>query len=49
MSKNILIQLGLFVALLVVLKFLFHLHIAIIGSVVITVVLSLVLRMFSSR
>ncbi|MCP4192316.1 MAG: hypothetical protein GY768_17020 [Planctomycetaceae bacterium] len=49
MSKNIWIQLGLFVAVLVALNFFFHLHISIIGSLVLTLVLNLVLRMFASR
>ena len=49
MSKNIWIQLGLFVAVLIALNFFFHLHISIIGSLVLTLVLNLVLRMFASR
>ena len=37
------------VAVLIALNFFFHLHISIIGSLVLTVVLNLVMRMFQSK
>ena len=49
MSKSYLWQLAVFVIVLVALNFFFHWHISIIGSLVLTVVLNLVMRMFQSK
>ncbi len=48
MSNSLLVQLGVFVALLVALNFFFHLHISIIGSLLLTLVLTFVMRMMQS-
>ena len=42
MDKNVILHLGVFIAILLALNFFFHLHISIIGSLVLTVGLSLV-------
>lgn len=46
MSKKVLLQLGEFIAILIALKFFYHLHISIIGSEALTFVLSLVSGLF---
>ena len=42
MDKNVILHLGVFIAILLALNFFFHLHISIIGSLVLTLGLSLV-------
>jgi hypothetical protein len=49
MNKSVIWQLVVFVVVLLTLNFFFHLHISIIGSVVLTLGLSLVFRMIQSR
>jgi hypothetical protein len=49
MSKTLLYQLGIFVLVLIGLNFFFHLHIAIISSVVLTLVLSFVFNAMQNR
>ena len=49
MNKSVLWQLGVFVVVLLALNFFFQLHISIIGSVVLTLGLSLVFRMIQSK
>ena len=49
MNKNVLLHLAVFVVVLVALNPFFPLHISIIGSVVLTVVLNLVMRLFQSK
>lgn len=49
MNRSYLWQLGFFVVVLVLLNLFFHLHISIIGSVILTVVLSLVFNMANRR
>lgn len=49
MSNSVFIQLAVFVLLLIALNFFFHLHISIIGSLVLTLGVSLVMRMMQSR
>lgn len=44
MSKNVIWQLAVFVLVLIALNFFFHLHISIIGSLLLTLGLSLVTR-----
>lgn len=46
MDKNVILHLGVFITLLLALNFFFHLHISIIGSLVLTVGLSFVSRLF---
>lgn len=48
MSKNVLTQLGVFVLLLIALNFFFHLHISIVGSLLLTLGLSFLMRMIQS-
>ncbi len=45
MNKNIIVQLGVFIAILIALNFFFHLHISIIGSLVLTIGLSFVMSL----
>lgn len=49
MSKNLLWQLAIFILVLLGLNFFFHLHIAIISSVVLTLVLSFVFNAMQNR
>jgi hypothetical protein len=49
MNKSVLWQLALFVAILLVINFFFHLHISIIGSLLLTVGLSFAIRLFQSK
>ena len=49
MNKNVLLHLAVFVVVLIALNFFFHLHISIIGSLVLTVVLNLVMRMVQPK
>ncbi len=42
MDKNVILHLAVFIAILLALNFFFHLHISIIGSLVLTLGLSLV-------
>jgi uncharacterized membrane protein len=49
MSNNLIWQLGIFVLVLLGLNLFFHLHISIIGSLVLTVVLSLVFNTIQNR
>ena len=49
MNKNVLLHLAVFVVVLLALNFFFHLHISVIGSLALTVVLNLVMRMFQSK
>lgn len=49
MSNSVFIQLAVFVLLLIALNIFFHLHISIIGSLVLTLGVSLVMRMMQSR
>lgn len=44
MDKNVLLHLGAFIAILLALNFFFHLHISIIGSLLLTLVLSFLSR-----
>ena len=44
MSKNVIWQLAVFVSALIALRFFFHLHISIIGSLLLTLGLSFVTR-----
>ena len=46
MDKNVILHLGVFIAILLALNFFFHLHISIIGSLALTLGLSFVSRMF---
>ena len=46
MNKNVLFHLVVFVALLIALNFFFHLHISIIGSLVLTAVLNVAMQLF---
>lgn len=48
MNKNAIWHLAVFVVALIALNFFFHLHISIIGSLVLTVGLNLLMRMFQS-
>ena len=47
--KDALVSLGIFVLVLVVLKFFFGWNISIIGSVVLTIILSLIFRLLNRR
>jgi len=49
MNKDLIWKLGLFVLILLALNFFFHLHIAVISSVVITLIIWFVFRMMSSK
>ena len=49
MKKNVLLHLAVFVVVLIALNVFFHWHISIIGSVALTVVLNLAMRMFQSK
>lgn len=49
MSNSVLIQLGVFVAVLIALNFFFQWHISIIGSLALTIVLNLAFRLMASR
>jgi hypothetical protein len=49
MNKSVFLQLAVFVVVLITLNFFFHLHISILGSLVLTVVLNLVMRMLQSK
>ena len=49
MNKTVLWQLALFVVVLLALNFFFHLHISIIGSLLLTLGLSFVSRLFQSK
>ncbi|MCA9233960.1 MAG: hypothetical protein KDA44_00715 [Planctomycetales bacterium] len=49
MNKSVAYQLGVFVVLLIALNFFFHLHISIIGSLLLTLGLSFVMNMIQSR
>ena len=45
MDKNVLMHLGVFIAILLALNFFFHLHISILGSLVLTLALSAATRL----
>ena len=45
MDKNVVVNLLVFIAILLALNFFFHLHISIIGSLVLTLALSFVARL----
>lgn len=49
MNKNLLWQLGIFVAVLLSLNLVFQMHISIIGSLLLTVVLSFVFNAIANR
>lgn len=49
MNSNLLQQLAIFVVVLIALNFFFHLHISIIGSLVLTLVLSVVFNAMQNR
>ena len=49
MNRNVLLHLAVFVVVLIALNFFFHLHISIIGSLALTVVLNLVMRLFQTK
>ncbi len=49
MTNNVLLQLGVFVMFLIALNFFFHLHISIIGSLLLTLGVSFVIRIMQSR
>ncbi|TWT35404.1 hypothetical protein KOR34_02950 [Posidoniimonas corsicana] len=49
MNRSLVSQLVVFVLLLVALNFFFHLHISIIGSLVLTLVLSLAMRLMQPK
>ena len=49
MNKSVLSHLVVFVLVLVALNFFFHLHISVIGSVVLTVAFNLVSRLIQSK
>ena len=49
MNKSVLVQLGVFVAVLIALNFFFHWQISILGSLALTVVLNVVMRLIASR
>lgn len=49
MNRSLVTQLVMFVLLLVALNFFFHLHISIIGSLVLTLVLSLAMRLMQPK
>ena len=49
MGKNVIWQLTMFVIVLIALNFFFHLHISIIGSLLLTVGLNIVGRLFWSN
>ena len=49
MNKNVLTHLAIFVVVLIALNFFFHLHISVIGSVVLTVAFNLVSRLIQSK
>ncbi len=49
MNRSVIWQLVVFVVVLLALNFFFHLHISIIGSVVLTLGLSFVFRMIQSK
>ncbi len=49
LNNSIFIQLAVFVLVLVALNFFFHWHISIVGSLVLTIVVSLVMRMMQPR
>ncbi|MGC1220091.1 MAG: hypothetical protein WA883_21670 [Phormidesmis sp.] len=49
MNKNLLWQLGIFVAVLLALNLVFQMHISIIGSLLLTVALSFVFNAISNR
>lgn len=45
MNKTFTVQLGVFIGILIALNFFFHLHISIIGSLVLTIGLSFLMRL----
>ena len=49
MDKNVVIHLAVFVGVLLALNYFFHLHISIIGSLVLTLGLNLVMGLFQSK
>lgn len=49
MNKSVIRQLVVFVLVLVLLNFFFHLHISIIGSLLLTLGLNLVMRLIPSK
>ncbi len=49
MDKNVILHLAVFIAVLLALNFFFHLHISIIGSLVLTLGLNIVLGMIQSK
>ena len=49
MDKNVILHLGVFVGILLALNFFFHLHISIIGSLVLTLGLNFALGLIQSK
>ena len=49
MDKNVVIHLAVFVGVLLALNYFFHLHISIIGSLVLTLGLNFVMGLFQSK
>lgn len=49
MDKNVILHLAIFVGLLLALNFFFHLHISIIGSLVLTLGLNFAMGMIQSK
>ncbi|MEM8678079.1 MAG: hypothetical protein AAGF97_01885 [Planctomycetota bacterium] len=49
MDKNVIFNLAIFIGLLLALNFFFHLHISIVGSLVLTIVLNLAFGAFRAQ